>query len=53
MKEVFNISLAGRLAGSQTVLEPNTFAFDLRRLPLEGAGATQTWQVKLVHWALI
>lgn len=50
MKEVFDISLACRLAGSQTVSEPNTFAFDLHRLPPEGAGATQTWQVKLVHW---
>lgn len=50
MKEVFDISLACRLTGSQTVSEPNTFAFDLHRLPREGAGSTQTWQVQLVHW---
>lgn len=50
MKEVFDISLACRLAGSQTASEPNPFAFDLHLLPLEGAGATQTRRVKLVHW---
>lgn len=45
MKEVFDKSLACRLAASQTVPEPNTLAFDLRRLPPEGAGAIQTWRV--------